>query len=149
MEPDVIITGHLEGEELSKAYASADLFVFPSTTESFGNVVLEAAASGLPIIGAAEGGVKDLISDGETGFLTEPKDPLDFAMKAEEVIINTDLRNSLATNALNYAVKQSWDEINNGLFDQYRYLIDMYKSGLSTEVDNFNKRSQSINRLKN
>jgi len=144
--PDVIMTGHLEGEELSKAYASADIFAFPSTTESFGNVVQEAAASGLPAIGASEGGVKDLISDGETGFLTKPKDPHDFAAKMEQVLINKELRNSLAANALNYAISKSWDHINNGLFEKYRNLIEKYQSGSARELENIDEVSETVSR---
>ncbi len=124
--PDIFIEGHLEGEALSRAYASADLFVFPSTTESFGNVIQEAAASGLPSIGAAEGGVKDLIRDGETGLLARPRDAEDFAMKMEEVILNKSLRNSLAAEALETAFHKSWDNINRGLIDDYNEVIAEY-----------------------
>jgi glycosyltransferase involved in cell wall biosynthesis len=62
-----LFTGYLEGEELQRAYASADLFVFPSATDTFGNVVLEAQASGLPVIVSDAGGPRELMSDGETG----------------------------------------------------------------------------------
>jgi len=124
--PDIILQGHLEGEALSRAYASADLFVFPSTTESFGNVIQEAAASGLPSIGAAEGGVKDLISDGETGFLARPRDAEDFANKMEKVLLNTRLRNSMATEALKTIANKSWDNINRGLIDDYKKVIAEY-----------------------
>jgi glycosyltransferase involved in cell wall biosynthesis len=64
----VLFTGFLLGEELSRVYASSDLFVFPSATDTFGNVVLEAQASGLPVIVSDEGGPKEIIIDGETGF---------------------------------------------------------------------------------
>jgi len=62
-----LFTGYLQGEELQSAYASADLFVFPSATDTFGNVVLEAQASGLPVIVSDAGGPRELMSDGETG----------------------------------------------------------------------------------
>ncbi|HUJ16736.1 MAG TPA: glycosyltransferase [Nitrospirota bacterium] len=65
----VLFTGFLSGEELSRAYASADVFVFPSTTDTFGNVVLEAQASGLPVIVSDQGGPKELLDDGKTGFI--------------------------------------------------------------------------------
>jgi glycosyltransferase involved in cell wall biosynthesis len=67
-------TGFLEGEELAKGYASADVFVFPSTTDTFGNVVLEAQASGLPVIVSDEGGPKELIKEGNTGFIVKAGD---------------------------------------------------------------------------
>ena len=64
----VVFTGFLAGEELCVAYASSDVFIFPSTTDTFGNVVLEAQASGLPVIVSDEGGPKELMKDGITGL---------------------------------------------------------------------------------
>jgi len=62
-------TGFLSGEELCEGFASADLFVFPSATDTFGNVVLEAQASGLPVIVSDEGGPKELIAEGNSGLI--------------------------------------------------------------------------------
>lgn len=70
----VHFTGVLHGDELARAYASCDLFVFPSKTDTFGRVVLEAQASGLPVIVAAEGGPKDAMRDGETGVVIHHMD---------------------------------------------------------------------------
>ncbi|RQW85488.1 MAG: glycosyltransferase [Geobacter sp.] len=67
----VIFTGFLEGENLATAYASADIFAFPSTTDTFGNVVLEAQASGLPVIVSDGGGPKELMINGSTGLVTK------------------------------------------------------------------------------
>lgn len=64
-----LFTGYLAGEQLQRGYASADLFVFPSATDTFGNVVLEAQASGLPVIVSDEGGPRELMIDGETGVM--------------------------------------------------------------------------------
>lgn len=64
-----LFTGFLSGEELARGYASADLFVFPSATDTFGNVVLEAQASGLPVVVSDQGGPKELMTDGETGVV--------------------------------------------------------------------------------
>ena len=64
-----LFTGYLQGEELQQAYASADLFVFPSATDTFGNVVLEAQASGLPVIVSDMGGPRELMVQGETGMV--------------------------------------------------------------------------------
>ncbi len=63
------------GEQLQRGYASADLFVFPSATDTFGNVVLEAQASGLPVIVSDEGGPRELMIDGETGVVFRPAIP--------------------------------------------------------------------------
>jgi glycosyltransferase involved in cell wall biosynthesis len=71
--PDnMTFVGYLHGEDLAKAYTAADIFVFPSPTETFGNVVLEALASGTPVIGADSGGVKNIVEHGKFGYLFEP-----------------------------------------------------------------------------
>jgi glycosyltransferase involved in cell wall biosynthesis len=72
--PEGIYTGSLHREELAAAYASADFFVFPSTTDTFGNVVIEAQASGIPVIVSDVGGPKDLIEDGVDGLITKGLD---------------------------------------------------------------------------
>ncbi len=72
--PEGIYTGSLHREELAAAYASADFFVFPSTTDTFGNVVIEAQASGLPVIVSDVGGPKDLVEDGADGLITKGLD---------------------------------------------------------------------------
>lgn len=70
----VLFTGFLVGEELSAIYASSDVFVFPSATDTFGNVVLEAQASGLPVIVSDEGGPKELMIHNETGYVVKAND---------------------------------------------------------------------------
>ena len=65
--PQGIFTGVLHGEELAQAYASADLFVFPSTTDTYGNVVVEAMASGLPVVVSNQGGPAELLRDPKDG----------------------------------------------------------------------------------
>ncbi len=72
LDATAVFTGHLEGGELSTAYASADLFLFPSETETFGNVTLEALASGLPVVAADAAGSRMLVNDGVTGRLCPP-----------------------------------------------------------------------------
>ncbi len=121
--PDALLAGFLKGEALSRAYASADLFVFPSTTESFGNVVLEAQASGLPCVVAAEGGVMDLVEDGGTGYLTRPKDAVDLAAKMELLLTNELMRNSFSLRAQEFASLKSWTEVNKALFRGYEEII--------------------------
>lgn len=70
---NVLFTGYLQGAELSSLYASCDAFVFPSSTETFGNVVLEAMASRLPVITVRSGGVTDNVVDGQNGLLCAPR----------------------------------------------------------------------------
>jgi glycosyltransferase involved in cell wall biosynthesis len=121
--PDAVMAGFLTGQELSRAYASADIFAFPSTTESFGNVVLEAAASGLPSVVAAEGGVMNLVIDGETGFIARPKDPEDYAAKMEILLTNELARNTFSAQAVAHASLRSWLHINRVLLKHYEDLI--------------------------
>src|SRR3954467_11975706 len=90
--PDAVFLGYLTGEKLAKAYASADVFVFPSTTDTFGNVVLEAQASGLPVIVSDLGGPKELVEDGATGFVTKAHDPDDFAQAISRITRDSKLR---------------------------------------------------------
>ena len=67
--------GYLAGDELARAYASADAFLFPSSTETLGLVLLEAMAAGCPVVGANRGGIPDIVSDGENGCLYDPEGP--------------------------------------------------------------------------
>jgi glycosyltransferase involved in cell wall biosynthesis len=125
--PDVIMEGFLSGPELSRAYASADIFAFPSTTESFGNVVLEAGASGLPSVVAAEGGVMNLVIDEETGFVTRPKDAEDYANKMEILLTNDLLRNAFSASAIEHASRKNWNHVNSVLFENYMKLLENNK----------------------
>jgi len=70
--PDVIFAGTRRGDELAAFYASADLFVFPSLTETFGNVVLEAMASGVPVVAYAEAAAREFIRNGQNGIRIAP-----------------------------------------------------------------------------
>lgn len=74
MGEKAVFTGQLSGDDLSAAFASADVFVMPSDSETLGFVVLESMASGVPVVGAAAGGILDLIDDGKTSFLAPPGD---------------------------------------------------------------------------
>ena len=98
-------------------------------------MIQEAGASGLPAIGASEGGVKDLIRDGETGFLARPKDASDFADKMELMITNDSLRDSLTRGAFEWASKNSWDIVNRTLIDDYKKIIDIFKKRLNLQVN--------------
>lgn len=121
---NVIFTGARHGDELAELYASADLFVFPSCTETFGNVVLEAMASGLPVIAADAGGTRDLIVPGVTGILFEPRNP---AAMAQEICNAADrhaLRRSMGQEGRRLALGRSWDHIFDSLIRDYEEVID-------------------------
>jgi phosphatidylinositol alpha 1,6-mannosyltransferase len=121
--PDAHFTGYLYGEELARWYASADVFAFPSTTETFGNVVLEAAASGLPTVGVDRGSVKDLIIPDQTGLIAQAKNPDDFARRLESFLVNPALRWWMGRNAREFAAQFSWDAINCRLIQSYREMV--------------------------
>ena len=116
--PRALFLGHVDHEDLSKLYASSDCFVFPSVTETFGNVVLEAQACGLPSVAAAGGGTKNLIQHGQNGFLCNPDDGSNFVHYIQEILNNRKLRNRLSQNAIDFASKFSWNSIVEQFFDE-------------------------------
>ena len=117
---DQIFTGHLNGKDLARAYASSDIFFFPSTTETFGNVVLEAMSSGLPSVCSVATGSSDLVVDGITGFLS----PIDqFEIMTEhiaELVIDPVLREAMGRNARFEAEKYRWEIILGKMLDYYK-----------------------------
>lgn len=106
--PEAIFTGYLRGEELATAYASADAFVFPSTTDTFGNVILEAQASGLPCIVSDQGGPRELVADGEDGFITRGGDLASLCAGVEKICSDATLRQSLGHAARRRVESRSW-----------------------------------------
>jgi glycosyltransferase involved in cell wall biosynthesis len=124
---NVTFTGFLEGEALAKVYASSDLFLFPSSTETFGNVVLEAMASGLPVIGAKAGGVKHLITHGENGFLCEAGNVNSFVEHTKLMLEYDQMRTSFGDRARQFSLTQSWDDIFARLIISYEEVINLTK----------------------
>ncbi|KAJ5167541.1 uncharacterized protein N7482_006322 [Penicillium canariense] len=108
----VVFTGFLTGSALARAYASADLFLHCSITETFGLVVLEAMASGLPVIARDQGGPSDIIRHGQTGYLVPPHDLNRFTDWTREVSQDSTRRRALATAARQYADDTTWEKIN-------------------------------------
>jgi glycosyltransferase involved in cell wall biosynthesis/predicted metal-dependent phosphoesterase TrpH len=105
---DVSFLGWLEGAELAQAYADADVFLFPSSTDTFGQVILEAQASGLPVLAVAEGGPLSLIEDGVTGLL-RPADATVLAEALLELAAAPLRRRALATAALRAVRGRTWE----------------------------------------
>ncbi|TMW95261.1 hypothetical protein EJD97_009187 [Solanum chilense] len=107
----VVFTGMLLGEELSQAYASGDIFVMPSESETLGFVVLEAMSSGLPVLAARAGGIPDIIPDdqqGKTGYLYNPGDIDDCLSKLEPLLYNAELRETIGRAARTEMEKFDW-----------------------------------------
>jgi len=106
--PEAFFTGYLRGNELAAAYASADIFVFPSTTDTFGNVILEAQACGLPVVVSDSGGPKELVQDKGNGLITKSHDVEDFARAIRALVTNPALRERMGKSARNSVVDRSW-----------------------------------------
>ncbi|MDZ7629439.1 MAG: glycosyltransferase family 1 protein [Parvularculaceae bacterium] len=119
--PGAVFTGHLDGEALARAYASADIFLNPSVTETFGNVTLEAMASGLPAVAAAASGSRSLIAQGETGLLiADASSVTDYSRALIALGHDSARRTSMGSAALKRAKTFDWDTILDGLLDDYR-----------------------------
>lgn len=121
-----VFTGYLQGHDLACAYAAADLFTFPSASETLGNVVLEAMASGLPVIAAGAGGPVDHVQHGVNGFLSDPEDTTDFVALVWRALTDRDALARMAARARAYAETQTWERILDGLLAQYTQAIKAY-----------------------
>ncbi|HEY7457027.1 MAG TPA: glycosyltransferase, partial [Solirubrobacterales bacterium] len=115
--------GWLEGEELARAYVAADLFLFCSRTDTYGQVVLEAGASGLPVVAVGEGGPAALIENRHTGILCRP-DADHLAGAVLQLSSSPLLRTRLGEAAVAVARKRSWERALEQLGDGYRRALD-------------------------
>lgn len=121
--PDAIFTGSLSGEALPIAYASAELLLNPSTTETFGNINLEAMASGIPIVAAVATGSNCLVDDGVSGRLVTPGDIAGFADALTHYLGNSGARAAAGRAGLGMAQAYDWDAINGAVLDRYRSIL--------------------------
>lgn len=122
--PDAVFTGHLSGEELAIAYASSDIFLFPSETETFGNVTLEAMASGLAVVCADGGGSRSLVASGETGLLCPPQDADAFTAATAGLLSDPERRHALGHAARRAAGGYHWPRVLAQMLDYYRGVLD-------------------------
>lgn len=120
---NMTFTGFVEGKELASIYVASDLFVFPSPTETFGNVVLEALSCGTPVIGANAGGVTSIVRNGMNGILCEEKDITDFVQAIDSLLTRDQTRNVMSENGIRYAQAQSWDKIFRNLLLEYEDVL--------------------------
>jgi len=117
--PGAIFCGYRQGEELARHFASADLFAFPSLSETFGNVVLEALASGLPTVAFSVPGPRDILHSAESGILVDEQSAPALAVALQLLVNDAGLRQRLGRAARLYAEDQNWEEINAAVREHY------------------------------
>jgi phosphatidylinositol alpha 1,6-mannosyltransferase len=120
--PHAHFAGHQTGDELSRWYASGDIFVFPSTTETFANVVQEAMAAGLPSVVVDRGGPPGVIEPGRSGLVARANDPHDLAARVASLLHDRALRRRMGRAARLRAQQRSWTNVNAILIAEYETL---------------------------
>jgi glycosyltransferase involved in cell wall biosynthesis len=115
--------GYLHGKELGSAYASADAFIFPSRTETLGLVLLEAMAAGCPVVAANSGGIPDIVTNGENGFLFDTTDDNAMLLATQRLLANPTERETLRQNARAEAERWSWASATKQLVGYYEQVI--------------------------
>lgn len=123
-DTDTHFTGYLFGDELSQAFASADVFIFPGPQETFGQVVQEAMASGLPSVVTCKGGVSAVNIDGVTG-ITVAHNTAAFAQAVQTLVENPDMRRTMATNARAEAERRPWSALMSQLETYYHEAVNL------------------------
>ena len=117
----IVLAGMKHGVELSAAYASSDVFVFPSTTETFGNVLLEGMSSGLPCLAASAGGVLEFARHEANAWLVEPHSSEAIANGLERLLFDRELRRQLGSGARRTALERGWEPVFDSLLLQYSH----------------------------
>jgi glycosyltransferase involved in cell wall biosynthesis len=118
-----VFTGLLQGEDLASAYASADIFLFPSTTETLGMAMLEAMASGLPVVAARSGASCEVVSEGEAGLLYEQDSTASLIAAVRRLTSDDTLRGALARQARAAAEGRDWATSTRTLRGYYEQLL--------------------------
>ncbi len=118
-------TGFLEGAQLSEAYANMDVFVFPSETETFGNVIQEANCSGVPTIVTNEGGPKFIVQHGTTGYIAEKGE--DFVKFSIELLENSEKLSKMKNASREFVIAHSWDAVFEKVYNAYHKTIEVAK----------------------
>ncbi len=116
---NVYFTGMVQGEDLAGIFANSDLLIFPSLTDTFGNSVVEALASGTPCITSNQGGPQEIIVDGECGFIFDPNIPQDFYNKVNSLIENPALLSKFKSQSRERALLFSYDRAAQAFWDLY------------------------------
>jgi glycosyltransferase involved in cell wall biosynthesis len=119
--------GYMKGEALSQAYASADIFVFPSALETFGLVVVEAMAAGLPVVASRVGGVRDVVEEGRTGYTFDVGDTAALIDGIRQIASSRERIDHMGKAARAFAETQTWPAMMDEVIDLYARLIMMRK----------------------
>ncbi len=126
--PDAVFAGFMQGEDLAVAYSSSDIFFFPSESETFGNVTLEAMACGLPAIVADATGSRSIVEVGKSGFVQNARDEIGFDRLLQRLIEDEKLRKSMGAAARKRALTFNWDAILAKLVGSFRAISDQHSS---------------------
>jgi len=121
--PDAVFPGYLGGTALPEAYASSDLLLFPSTTEAFGNVVLEAFSSGIPAVVSDAGGCQELVRGSDAGYIAAAGDAEAFWQSCRRLLHDRSLYDEKCRKGLDFAERMSWPVINAALIARYEEII--------------------------
>jgi glycosyltransferase involved in cell wall biosynthesis len=124
---NTIFMGYMTGQELAEAYASSDVFAFPSDTETLGFVAMEAMASGVPAVGARAGGIPDVIEHGKNGLMFTPGDLGDLTDQLKLLLFNPALRKDMGRQARLDMEKWSWKAATAKLVDYYELARQVHK----------------------
>ena len=131
-----VFTGYLFGEELAQAYASSDVFAFPGANETFGDVVIEAMSSGLPVVVPNSGGVTDFVSDEVNGLYFDSEDSKSLVSTLQYLLENPLLLDRLGYAARQKAKELNWGAVNSGVEDDFLSLIRNHRTGkIRTGID--------------
>jgi glycosyltransferase involved in cell wall biosynthesis len=124
--------GYLAGQDLASAYACGDAFLFPSSTETLGLVLLEAMAAGCPVVGADRGGIPDIVSDGENGCLYDPDQPHSLTTAVQRLLGESQTRACLRQAARQEAERWGWAGATDQLRGYYRKVLNQARVPLPT-----------------
>ena len=115
------LPGVLRGEALAEAYANMDLFIFPSTTDTYGNVVLEAMSSGVPAVVTDGGGPRFIVRHGENGYIARNQE--EFVRAVKQAIEHPEELIAMRVKARNHALSTSWNHVFKSIYASYEHAL--------------------------
>jgi len=125
--PDAIFTGYLGVDQVGTAFASSDIFLYPSASETFGCVTVEAMASGVPVVVADATGSRDIVRNGVDGLVCPPEDRTAFTLVVRRLIENRAARATLARAGIRRAAGYQWDHVHSDMLANYRRVLGTWR----------------------